>query len=72
MPATPCPGSPGCRCAYCYGLREHMQALTGRDYGLPATFIPWRAESEPTVVQFRPRETAPQPWIPRPARRSAA
>jgi hypothetical protein len=27
--------SSGCKCAQCYGLAEFMQALTGKDYGLP-------------------------------------
>lgn len=73
MPATPCPGRAGCRCPYCHGLREYMDALTGTDYGLPVTYVPWTPAPvvEPTVVQFRPRETAPQPWVPRPARRAA-
>lgn len=24
-----------CRCSQCYGLREYMLQLTGKDYGLP-------------------------------------
>lgn len=28
--------SSACRCSRCYGLREHMLDLTGKDYGLPA------------------------------------
>ena len=27
---------PGCKCESCYGLREHMVELTGKDFGLPA------------------------------------
>lgn len=71
MPATPCPGHPGCRCPYCHGLREHMHALTGNDYGLPVTFQPWHDEPvlEPPV-QLRPR-TVRQPWDVRPSRRAA-
>lgn len=72
MPATPCPGNPGCRCPYCTGLREYMVALTGNDYGLPVTFQPWRDELviEPPI-QLRPR-TVRQPWDVRPARNRAA
>jgi hypothetical protein len=72
--ATPCPGSEGCQCPYCFGLTEYMHALTGADYGLPVTYRPFKPAPapEPVVVQLRPRETAPQPWVPRPARKMAA
>lgn len=73
--ATPCPGSTGCKCPYCYGLREHMEALTGKTYGLPVTYEPWTAapppEPEP-VVDIRPRPHVRQPWEARPARKRAA
>lgn len=76
---TPCPGSPGspgspgCRCPYCYGLREYMVATTGADYGLPATFKPWRPAPEPKLAPTPARPSrALQPWEPRPARQRAA
>lgn len=72
--ATPCPGSTGCRCPYCHGLREFLLHETGHDYGLPATYQPWRpSEPEPALeapVQLRPRVIR-QPWDVRPARRAA-
>jgi hypothetical protein len=55
--ATPCPGSAGCQCPYCFGMREYMHALTGADYGLPVTYVPFR-EPEPVLeapVELRPR-----------------
>lgn len=72
---TPCPGNPGCRCAYCHGLAEFMLLETGNDYGLPATYVPFTAPErapEPAVIQFRPRQRVRQPWDVRPARRRAA
>lgn len=73
MAPTPCPGNPGCRCAYCYGLAEHMLHETGSTHGLPLTYIPWTREPAPApeVIQLRPR-TIRQPWEARPARKRAA
>lgn len=49
-----------------------MLDAVGDDYGLPVTFVPWRAMPEPAMeapVQLRPRIR--QPWEPRPMRRAA-
>lgn len=74
MAATPCPGRSGCRCPYCWGIREVMRELTGKTYGLPVTYVPFTVPVRPVEapVSLVPRASAPQPWEPRPARRRAA
>lgn len=73
MAATPCPGNPSCRCPWCYGLAEYMTTMTGRDYGLLRTWTPPPRLVEapkPAPVPHTRREPAPQPWEPRPSRRT--
>jgi hypothetical protein len=65
---TPCPGSPGCRCAYCFGLAEYMIATTGDAHGLPITWRPPpRLVEAPKPVSLN-RAPAEQPWVPKPPR----
>lgn len=67
------PGS-GCRCPECFRLAEYVLALTGNDHGLPRApgHLPLPVREPEAASPPVKREAAPQPWIPRPARKRAA
>lgn len=73
--ATPCPGSQGCRCPYCFGMFEWASENLSSTWGLqPAERPVVRIiASDLSVdahlglpIQARPQHR--QPWHPRPSR----
>lgn len=75
MAATPCPGTAGCHCPYCYGLAEYATEHLGKGYGLPRTWQPpprliTPPEPVDAPVRLARPSMVPQPWEVRPSRRS--
>lgn len=68
--ATPCPRSPGCKCAYCYGLYEWASENLTSTWGLqPTPRTIYRViEPEPVSMPVRGCDAALNPWVPRPSR----